>query len=353
MEISYGNALVELEKISQKIHEKLGFEIDFNGIGQCDSSLDTADYCFTFLFGFIGAVISTNEKLERYLADIHNAASGANGEYDKFQILMGKLLHHDGDFIDKMVRRDGNKTDVRFHRLLWGHDIFNNGEDNPFRLMIEQKGSKFGGILQALRHLVADTMSKQGLPAPGTSSFDYIEDGKTSNYIIKLATTLSLEAYDNKAMSQEIYSHLFTIRAQDITGGMLAKILTEVYFKVRKIEDKLRKAQMIFMVYAINFFAEAVIGAVRQKGVPYVNIPVGVLMMVAFAKFCYVDSKETYLLIKKTKALTAVTDELVEKYEYHSSLSIGYSSTNEMIESLERSERNMDLLIDFLKGEGK
>ena len=351
-EVTYGNALIELDRISQEIQEDLGFEIDISNIGRSESTLDVADYCYTFLFGFLGAIISTNRQLKNYLADIHKAASEGDAKYDKFQILMGKLLQHKGDHIDKMIKRDGSPTHITFHRLFWGHDILSCGEDNPFRLMINQKGSKLEGIIQALRHLIADTMSKQGLPAPGSSNFDYINDsGKTSNYIIDLANNLSIEAFDNKAMAQEIYAHLFTIRAQDIAGGVLAKILTEVYFKIRRIDDKFKKAQMLFMVYAINFFTEALIGTIRQNGVPYINLPIGVSMMTAFAKFCYLDTKETHSLINKVKTLTTVTDRIIDKYEYHSFLFSGYFSADEMEESLDNSEYNMGLLINFLNGE--
>lgn len=348
----YQNALCEIDRISADIEKSIAFDPNLIIIEKSESTLDVADYCFTFLFGLLGAIISTNEKLEAYLADIHKAASEADGEYDKFQLLMGKVLHHKGDSIDKMCRRDGSSTYIMFHRLLWGHDILSGGGDNPFRLMISQENSKIRGVLQALRHLIADTMSKQGLPMPGSSVLDYVnEDGKTTNYVIDLANNLSIEAFDNKAMSQEIYSHLFTIRAQDIAGGVLAKVLTEVYFKARKIEDKLRKSQMLFMVYAINFFAEAVIGAVKQKGVPYVNIPVATSMMVSFAKFCYYDAKETRFLTKETERLTQISEEIIDRYEYHQTLSIGCSSADELICALNQSDDNIGALLEFFGGD--
>ena len=348
----YQNALCEIDRISADIDNNIGFDFKSVIIEHSESTLDVADYCFTFLFGLLGALVSTNEKLEAYLADIHKVASEADGEYDKFQLLMGKLLHHKGDSIDTMQRRDGSSTYVMFHRLLWGHDPFSGGADNPFRLMIAQEGSKVRGILQALRHLIADTMSKQGLPLPGSSVLDYVtEDGKTTNYIIDLANNLSIEAFDNKAMSQEIYSHLFTIRTQDIAGGVLAKLLTEVYFKARKIDNKLRKSQILFMVYAINFFAEAVIGAVKQKGVPYINIPVATSMMVSFAKFCYYDAKETHQLAKETESLTLISEEIIDRYDYHAALNTTYTSAEELLCSLNCSDDNMGALIDFLKGD--
>jgi len=210
LETTYGNALAELERISQEIQEDLGFEIDLQNIEKSESSLDVADYCFAFLFGFVGAFISTNEELERYLAEIHSAASEANGEYDKFQILMGKLLHHKSDAMDKMIKRDGTPTYIGFHRLLWGHDALRFGEDNPFCLMVQQEGDVLSGILQAFRHLIADTMSKQGLPSPGLSVLDYVdENGKISNYIIDLANNLSIDAFDNKAMSNDLFTSFY------------------------------------------------------------------------------------------------------------------------------------------------
>ena len=348
-EFFYENSLKEIYRISNEIRNSNEFEVDVHRITKSGSSLDAADYCFTLFFGIVGALISTNGKLEAYLADIHKVASGSDGDYDGFQVMMGKLFHHQGDAIDKMVKRDGSVTDIRFHRLLWGHDIFSRGEDNPFSLMINQKGSKLGGILQALRHLIADTMSKQGLPAPGTSLFDYTNgQGKTTNYIIDILNNLSIQAFDNKAMAREIYSHLFTIRMQDLTGGILARSLTEVYFRIRKIDDELRKSQMTFMVYAINFFMEAVVGSVRQKGIPYINIPVGTAMLTSFARYCALDADRTRKLTNRTKELTEITLEITKRHNYHSTLLTKYSTAEEILDSMEQSESNMDALIEFL-----
>lgn len=348
-ETIYKNSLLELNSISKNIENDLRFDIDKQPIEKSESSLDIADYCFTFLFGFIGAIVSTSEQLEKYLAGIHNAASEVDGDCDKFQILMGKLLHHKGDSMDKMINRDNKAAYIGFHRLLWGHDVLSLDKDNPFLLMINQKGSKLNGVLQALKHLIADTMSKQGLPIPGTSALDYItEEGKRTNYIIDLANNLSIEGFDHKGMSQEIYSHLFTIRAQDIAGGALAKILTEVYFKARKIKNNVRKSQMLFMVYAINFFVEAIIGSIKQNGVPYINISVGTSMMVSFVKFCYFEEKELSAIKKGNNNLFEKTDELVEKYEYHKSISTENNSVDKFYNELLQSNENMNYLIDFL-----
>ncbi len=351
--LTYNNSIQEMEVITKQIKTDLGFSFEEWDFEKSESSLDAVDYCFTFLFGLLGAFLSTSKKFEKFLAGIHKSASEVPGDYNKIQVMIGNLVHHKKDNIDKMVFRDFTNVDRRFHRLFWGHDIFSTGPDNPFVLMVNQKGSLIKGVLQAFRHLLGDTMSKQGLPMPGSSFFDYTnENGKMRNYIVDICENLSEEAYGHQS-AQKIYEHLFTIRAQDITGGFLVKTLTEVYFKIRKIDDKLRKTQIAFMSYAVNFFTEAIIGMVRQKGIPYINIPVGSAMLVAFAKFCYLDHKEIDKLIKRTNELVEINDEIIMKYELHNELLNTNNSVEEIIDDLERSEDNMDELIDFLKGDNK
>ncbi len=58
---------------------------------------------------------------------------------------------------------------------------------NPFAMMIEQEGSVSGGALQATRHLMADTFSKQGLPFPFSSYLDtQTKNGRPWNKIIDI-----------------------------------------------------------------------------------------------------------------------------------------------------------------------
>jgi len=344
----------KLELIKETISSDLG--IDFISIDEVksDSSLDVIDYFFTLLFGMIGAILGSSEKVEEFFAKCHDAASESQGDYKFIHKVVGNLFHHKKDHIDikdaQFMNRNGNHANVGFHRLLWGHDIFSQGEDNPFKLMINQKGSFLNGILLAFRHLIADTMSKQGLPIPGSSFLDMInEDGKDSNYLIELSKQFSIDSAGNNKMTQDIFSHMFTIRMQDVAGGSLVKILTEIYFKVRKIDDKLRKAQITFMSYAIDFFGQALIGAIKQNGVPYVNIPVGSAMMVSFVKFIYLDNKEINQLTKETNRLIEVNDDIVLIYELHNDLLNHNVSEEDFINELNNCEGNMDILIDFLK----
>lgn len=346
----------KLELIKEKISLDLG--IDFTDIDavKSDSSLDAMDYFFTLLFGMMGALLGSSEKVEEFFAKCHDAASETHGDYNIIHKVIGNLFHHKNDHLDikdtQFMNRNGNPAYGAFHRLLWGHDIFSLGEDNPFKLMINQKGSLLKGIYFAFRHLIADTMSKQGLPIPGSSFLDVVNaDGKDSNYLIELSKQLSIDSVGNKKMTQDIFSHMFTIRAQDIAGGALVKIFTEIYFKVRKIDDNLRKAQITFMSYAIDFFGQAIIGAIKQNGVPYVNIPVGSAMMVSFAKFIYLDNKEIKQLTNETNRLIEVNETIILKYELHNELLNISVTEEEYINNLNSCEDNMDVLIDYLKGD--
>jgi hypothetical protein len=215
--------------------------------------------------------------------------------------------------------------------------------------MIKQKGI-LGGIFQTLRHLIADTMSKEGLPMPGSSWLDYDkENGRVSNYLMNIIKDIPK---GEEIKYTDIYSSLFTIKALDVAGGTLASLLAESYIKNRKIEDKLRKAQIVFMVYAINFFTEAAIGASRQKGIPYINIPVGSMMITSFTKFCYLNFEKESQLSKCTKELLAKSDKLIEKYESQLKELNTFDSKDEMLENINQTDSNMNALIDYL-GENK
>jgi hypothetical protein len=224
-DLEYPQALSEVELSIENILDTMSLPVatDITSIEKSESSLDAWDYCYAIAIGLAGVFISTNEKFAQYLAEIHQAASGASGDYDWFQAFLGNTLQHKGDFIDivgkpPLKNRKGENAYGLFHRLLWGHDILSLGEDNPFRLMFKQKG--LSGILQAVQHLLADTCSKQGLPLPGSSFLDVVnEDGKTSNYLIQVAQQLSVESTGNKTKAQEIYSHLATTRTRCCCGS--------------------------------------------------------------------------------------------------------------------------------------
>lgn len=329
--------------------------IDTNAIEKSASSLDAWDYCFSIAVGMAGAKITTSEQLEVYLNDIHHAASGATGDYTKFQEFLGALLHHQGDAIDKFatekhfINRAYEAADIGYHRLLWGHDILNFSANNPFKLMFDQQG--VSGILQAVRHLIADTTSKQGLPFPGSSYFDHVnENGKVSNYLIELAKKLSVESTGNMRNAQSIYSHMFTVRAQDIMGGGAITSLALIYFKIRGIQDSVRKVQFRLIAYSVAFFGEAFLGAAKQGGVPYINIPLAAVVFKNLAQLYYFSIKETRQLHDKTYELIVQGDELSTCVATTGEDLIAFDNADAYIKELSLGQSNVDSLIEAFEG---
>lgn len=350
-EVAYQKALVDVESsISQSLMEiDIPTAADIELIEKSESSLDGWDYCYAIAIGLAGVFISTNDAFGKYLEGIHEAASGNSGDYGNFQAFLGKMLHHEGDNIDAIElpfkNRNGDNAYCLFHRLLWGHDIFSKKGDNPFSLMFKQKG--MCGILQAVRHLLADTCSKQGLPLPGSSYLDYVdENNKTSNYLIEVAQALSDESSGNKTSAREIYSHIMTIRAQDVTAGVVVKLVTELYFTVKKIKDNIRKAEIQLIAYTVNFLGEAVVGCIRQKGVPYINIPLGTAMGVSFIKFCYTNEKDIRRLTKQTEAIHSRTQRLIAEDKQTSDMLPTFKTADEMLAAADTAEANVNEIFD-------
>lgn len=288
-------------------------EMALEDIEKSCSILDGWDYCFSIAIGLISPFITTSEELQDYLKEIHNAASEATGDYDYLQKLLGMLLHHKGDPIDqinrKFIKRDKENAYVLFHRLLWGHDIFSIKEDNPFYLMVKKQG--LSGIIQAVQHLLADTTSKQGLPFPGSSYFDFVdENGNLSNYLIGISQELSIETTGCKRYAQEIYSHLFTIRASDILGASSIFVFNSIYFKLRKISDDVRRQQFCLISYSVTFWVQAIIG-IGMRGVPSCNFPVGIAMIKSFVSLYKASLSKTSNLVKSGEQLEVETDRLI------------------------------------------
>ena len=321
---------------------------------QFDSDLDASDIAYSLAIGLVGVFISTNADIEKWLASVHDAASGKKGEYSVIQQMLGFLLFHQGDALDVFksgegfVARNGEKAYVMFHRLLFGHDVLATGKGlmpfNPFALMFEQQG--LAGVLQAARHLIADTMSKQGLPVPGSSYFDIDrEDGKPWNKIIDWVQDLSIESCGDKKLQQDIYSHMFTIRAQDIAAGGLVAVLDNAYYLARRIDDPIRKAQIELVSTSVAFFGQAAAGASRQNGVPYINNAMVPQLAKAYVGLFVSSMKRTCQLREKTKELCHSADEQIARHELIS------EQLHSSLDSLDSSNAaaNVSKLINYLE----
>lgn len=300
-----------------------------------ESDLDGWDFVAASVLAIASTVLGTSEKFAQWLNGVHDAASGAGGNADIVQSALGKLFAHKGDAMDWMVPRGKNETETYrlFHRLFFGHDPLSTAGlgkdigrrvDNPFLLMFNQEkvdGKNLGmrGVIQAVRHLIGDTFSKQGLPLPGSSHLEYdrmTPNGERPwNYLIDISQRLSEETTGNKAMAEPLYEHLFTVRAQDLAGGTLVCTATEIYLKARNISDGVRKAQVRLLSSAMAFYLQAIAGAVKQNGVPYINAPLGAAMAMAMGDLLIKSNLETYRLGKETRRLEGETDRLLAEHD--------------------------------------
>lgn len=290
-----------------------------------ESDLDGWDYVACVATAILSATLTTNEQLEKWLAEVHDASNGQSGDYSQLQKLLAKTMRHSSDHMDIFTTRNDNDDSPYsiFHRLFWGHDILSfkaEVQDNPFVLMWNQyrDEGKCGleGILQAVRHLIADTFSKQGLPLPGSSYADCArENGRSWNHLIDIVQELSKEAYGDKTHAEKIYEHLLTIRVQDIAGGMLAGAMINAYMLGRGIKDDIRQVQIRLIAYTMAFYLQALVGAARQNGVPYINTPLGFAMIKEMAHLLIKSNACTNRLNNKTMKINARTSELTSEHE--------------------------------------
>lgn len=286
-DLLYMNSIQQIDLLRNKLlKEKIDIErimrIDLNeNIQNLNSNLDFFDLVFAIVFGIIGANLSTNYEIAEFSKKIHDYTyPGSKKSLNKLQIFLGRILEHHGDKIDysdetKIFKnRAGNNADGLFHRLYWGHDILSISSDNPISLMCKDNGILLG-IIKTLRHLISDTCSKQGLPLPGSSFFDYTNsDGKVSNYIldiVKKAVEESNNGKNDRILMQEYYRHAFTIRMQDVMSQGFVYACSKAYFIFRDINNPIRQKQYKTISYITNFLTHALIGAVKQNGFPYIN----------------------------------------------------------------------------------
>lgn len=174
--VSYDPTLAEVQNAIAEAKAYLAG--DMSVLERSSDDIMWYDVLSAIAIGLIGSAITTSQKLTDFLHEVHADASLKNPE-----TLLGKILHHSGDAIDHTTR-GGKPFATYLHRLYGGHDPFSFGHgDNPFVLLCKQYGIP-KGILQAIRHLVADTFSKNGGVLPGSPFLDFVrEDGSVGNYI--------------------------------------------------------------------------------------------------------------------------------------------------------------------------
>lgn len=259
------NGIVSADEVKNEIAQ-IRYEMQNYECAALEKSSDDIDRCdalTAIIIGLAGAAASTSETLGNLLDDIHSDASLKNPK-----TLVGKLLHHSGDVIDKTTR-GGKSFATYLHRLYGGHDILSFGHgDNPFVLLCRQYGIP-KGILQAIRHLVADTFSKNGGVLPGSSFLDFTkDDGSVGNLLDEWAKAV---AKGKNLNPQFVYAQLFSIRMQDIGSVAVVDLLLKAY--ERKRFSKTAKSQLRIIALLTMALSAAAIGADKHNFVPKVNIP--------------------------------------------------------------------------------
>ena len=116
---------------------------------------------------------------------------------------LAKLLRHPNSPMDVMPGT--NRYGTKNHRILYGHDLFNPMETWP--QMVKECGSKGNAAIEWIRHLVADTFAKEGLPLPGHSHFRQFLMDQLGND----------------------WSKYVTIKARDVTGAALVSAILAGY----------------------------------------------------------------------------------------------------------------------------
>lgn len=338
----HDKALLQLEQLERAIAD---LQIDLHKLEnlqpeQVQSALDGYDYLFGVVFGIIGAFISSSKQIAEFCNIVHVDASKSNPD-----TLLGKLLHHYGDAIDKVngkyVDRNGNSADIMFHRLMFGHDPFSLGHDNPFLIMTKQHGLLLG-ILQVFRHLISDTFSKQGLPIPGHSLLDRSVNGKTTNLLKEIAQSVG----GDRMGASEAFSRMFTIRAQDIGAQGLVWASTQAYIHYRQIEAPIRQRQYKILTYGTCFLANTAYGLIRYR-IPYINWPI-LCALIKEITGLFIDSNRETVQLEKITAKIIEENAKLEKQVFATGTSlVSYVDGFGYINEIRQQEKQIMNIVEF------
>ena len=323
-------------QMNQCIEELSSFDLSVRPVAE----LSAVDYSFAMLLGFVGALITSGKNVEIMLDKLHQIASEAPKAGDDISKKIIKfLMGHHGDYIDSVPVEDINGTARKFvtrqaqesgntyimngsstgpHRIFWGHDLLSLSKDNPFLIMQKQlPGIK--GIVQVFKHLTADMFSKQGLPIPTSSWWDYSytnEKGvkKVGNKLLDYCNNLykNIERKDKikvTGANNDIFNHMFSIHIQDIGTQKLGTVLCDRYLSYQKISNKVIQHQFKLIFSAVLFYMNSLFGAIKYH-IPYINWPAGLMMIKELACMLCGSNMETRRLQKVTDNLLKQTEVL-------------------------------------------
>jgi len=302
-----------------------------------------ANMILPVFYGGLGAFISTNKAFNNMFRKVHDEWQVKGG-------IKGLLTDHQNEAIDQITTgtftdRIGNKSPIRLHRVFWGHDIFSLKSDNPFTLSVNQHGFVIG-IVKAIRHLLTDSFSKQGLPIPFHSSFDYVNSaGNLSNRLVDFARKQSVDAGTSMYTT---FDQLFTIKASDIATTGLTSACCIAHNRIFNRDDEEAAIQTRLIAYSSLFFSKAIIGII-QTGIPFLSWPAALMTakeLIQLYRISWVNIKKlekiTETLIEKTKS--------IEDQVFSSGKNlISYSDPMSYINEISNFDKSLDGLCDFFE----
>ena len=259
-----------------------------------------SDAMVAVTIGLLGSVVTTSGRLLELLHSVHTDASLKTPK-----TMLGKLLNHHGDNIDT-ITRGGKVLAPYLHRLYGGHDMLSVHGDNPFVVLCRQYGIP-KGIVQTLRHLVADSFSKNGGVLPGSSFLDFTKaDGSRGNLLDEWAKEFAL---GTDLTAQESYASLLSVRIQDMGAvGLISTMLT-VYTKVidhakgRLPLSRIAVTQLKIIALLTAVIGSAGTGLVKTKGVPKINIPALAALSVETGRLLAMNNKSIKDIHRKNAEL--------------------------------------------------
>ena len=248
-----------------------------NGVSDISNqyeSLSNADLILAALAGIAGVSTSWALRYEDFgarkikddslvsnggiLADIHD---------DNYRKSINPLLYK----LQEAFKHPDNPFDNlegAFHRLRFGHDIFNWNQMAPdgtelWAEMVRKHGgvdivpfgniNRFLGLLNTIGRYLAlytfDSFSKQGLPLPFSSYLNKVEINELGE------TTFKNRLESLIGGRQDIYDTFLTIKARDIFGTALTATLLSTYRKIQEKKGyKISRNQKYYEMNCIAYF---------------------------------------------------------------------------------------------------
>ena len=185
--------------------------------------LTNRDKAYCILFGAFGAL--TAASLSEPLSKIHDKQYLKKDNAVLWRV--AKYLEHPNTYPDKEI---GGLS----HRAKFGHDVFNLKEVYEC-IQEDGKGDLPKGMWDYIKHVIlADPLSKQGIPIPGSSLF--------KDKVVAVAKE-----------DQNFYKSVLTYKHKDLMGYLLVEGLVRFYNSYYKLSENMyRYHEMHFYSQFIN-----------------------------------------------------------------------------------------------------